>query len=178
MAAQDVAELIPRVRRAIEGPAGLTTGALQDAQVEALAADCIADIILLTGGQWEHTLVREVDGGGESYTVDPPLELDEESMVAAQAALTYFFHQYKDAKTSERVKNEAQEWEYSSSAQLMRDYMKVLVDMRDKALAALLRTTPVLARYASILQVRDRVASAVLEPWVGGGLGGGIELVQ
>lgn len=183
MAAQDVADLIPRVRRAIEGPDSLNPPLqpLGDPQIEALAADCIADIILLTGGEWGHTLERvpdESSDGVEDYYVDPPLSLEEESLIAAQAALTYFFHQYKDAKVSERVVNEAQAWEWERSSTLLRDYLKLLVDTRNQALTALKATHPVLARAASILVVRDRVAAAYLEPWTGEGLGGGYQLIQ
>ena len=178
MAAQDVRELIPRVRRAIEGPVPLDTGALTDSQVEALAADCIADIILLTGGEWGHTLERDIvsDAPNEHWTVDPALEIQEESMVAAQAAITHFFHMYKGAKTSERLRNEAQEWEWSTSAQLLRDYLDLLVKQRDDALAALKADHPVLARYASILAVRDTVVAGFLEPWTMPQGAGGITL--
>lgn len=181
MAQQDVADLIPRVRRAVEGPVPLPSGALTDAQVLAITADAIADVILLTGGAWEHTLsVTDRDDANVpiAWAVDPGLSLEEESMIAAQAALTYYFHIFKETKVSERIRNEGQEWEYAMSATLLRDQMAALREQRDMALAAIIRKTPALARYASFLQVRDRAAAAYLEPWVeGGGLGGGIQLV-
>jgi hypothetical protein len=179
MAAQDVREFIPRVRRAIEGPVPTSADELSDASVEALAADAIADVILLTVGAWQHALVvseRDADSNVPTHwAVDPGLSLEEESVIAAQAAITYFFHLVRNQKISERIQNEGGEWEYAYSATLMRDQIKLLQDMRDRALAALQSSNPALARYASILAVRDRVGSALLEPWTHGGLGGGQE---
>lgn len=179
MAAQDVREFIPRVRRAIEGPVPLVTGALTDAQVEALAADSIADVILLTVGVWPHKLLvseRDADTNVPiHWEVDPELSPDEESVIAAQAGITYFFHLVKDVKVSETITNEGQTWDYELNGPLMRDQIKLLQDMRDKALLAVTRAHPVMAKYASILEVRDRVGSAMLEMWTRGGFGGGQE---
>lgn len=176
MAAQDVREMIPRVRRAIEGPIPpAQADALSDPQVEALAADAIADVILLTVGQWPHTLEvsdRDADTNVPlHWTVTDGLSLPEESMIAAQAALTFFFHEFRDRKVSEHIEDEGRTWEYTLSANMLRDQIKLLIDTRDAALEALKREHPVLARYASILAVRDRVSSAMLEPWIYGGLG-------
>lgn len=181
MAQQDVAEILPRVRRAVEGPVAVSAP-LSDAALIAMTADAIADVILFTGGDWGHRLVvTERDATTNvptEWAVDPGLELEEESMIAAQAALTYYFHLFKDRKISERISNEGQEWEYTLSANMLRDVYSALKDQRDLALNALRAEQPVLARYASILAVRDRTAAALLEPWVplGGGTGG-IELV-
>lgn len=176
MAAQDVRELIPRVRRAIEGPVSpAQADALSDSQVEALAADAIADVILLTVGQWPHTLEvseRDVDTQVPlHWSITDELSLPEESMIAAQAALTFFFHEFRDRKVSEHLENEGQVWEYTLSANMLRDQIKLLIDTRDAALSSLKADHPVLARYASILHVRDRVGAALLEPWTFGGLG-------
>lgn len=179
MAAQDVREVIPRVRRAVEGPVPVTVGALTDPQVEALAADAIADVILMTVGAWQHKLSitdRDPDSNVPvHWAVDPELELEEESVIAAQAAITFFFHEFRDLKTSEHIVNEGTEWEYSLSANLLRDQIKLLQNQRDLALQSLSRAHPALAKYASILEVRDRLGSAVLEQWTRGGLGGGQE---
>ncbi len=181
MAQQNVAELTPRVRRAVEGPVPLVTGALSADQILALTADAIADVILFTSGQWDHelivTTVDPEEGFPTGWAVDPALSPAEESMIAAQAALTHFFHAFKDVKVTERIRNEGQEWEYGLSANLLRDWIAMLKEQRDMALTTLKATSPVLARYASFLQVRDSLASAYLEPWVSGGLGGGVELV-
>src|SRR5436190_7373785 len=120
MAAQDVGDLVPRVRRAIEGPLPLaTTDAeyLDDEQVKALVADTIADIILLTEGQWGHQLVPVGSTPYTDWEVDPALEPQEESVIAAQAALSRFFHIARSLKTQERTRNESQEYEYQRSAQ-------------------------------------------------------------
>lgn len=167
---QDVGDLVPRVRRAIEGPKPLAlndAGRLNDAQIEAAAADAIAEIILLTVGRWGHTLAA-LGTDPETWEVDPTLTIEEESLVAAQAALGYFFHDFKGRKISERIKNEGQEWEWSTSARLLQDQMKLLIDQRDAALNSLLQESPVLARYASFLTVRDQLAARVLEPYVQG----------
>lgn len=182
MASQDVAAVTPRVRRAVEGPVPVPSSeALTDSQILALTADAIADVILFTNGMWGHKLeVSTRDTQTQfptGWTVDPELSPAEESMIAAQAAINFYFHVFKDKKVSERIVNEGQEWEYNLSATMLRDLMNVLKEQRDSALQSLKATTPVLARYESILLVRDRVAAAVLEPWVPGGLGGGIELV-
>lgn len=183
MAAQDVRELIPRVRRAIEGPAGVSTGALSDDQVLALAADSISDIILFTVGRWGHALLvthRATGNIPDEWAVDPGLEPQEESVVAAQAGITFFFHTVTNKKISESIQNEGQTWDYQLSATVLRDQVKLLQDQRDRALEALMEAHPVLARYASILAVRDRVGAAILEPFTFNGgtgieLGGGME---
>lgn len=179
MPTQDVRDLVPRVRRALEGPVPLASGALSEDQVEAVAADAIADLILLTAGEWPHTLAvsgTDADTGAVSYTVDPGLSLPEQSLVAAQAALTYILHTIRDMKSSETIRNEGQEWNYTTSANLLRDHLKLLQAQRDAALESLSRANPIMVRVSSILAVRDRLASAVIEPWLNAGLGGGYEL--
>jgi hypothetical protein len=146
MAAQDVRELIPRVRRAMEGPVPPAVP-LSDEAVLAATADALSDIILLTVGEWGHV-----------------------------PAISYFFHAFKDIKVSEKIANEGASWEWAKSANLFRDQIKMLQDQRDRALAALQSSHPALARYASILEVRDRLGAAVLEPWISGGLRGGYEI--
>jgi hypothetical protein len=177
MAAQDVRELIPRVQRAVYGPDVPTSGALSEAQLAAMAADAIADVILMTTGQWGHTLdvtARDATSNFPTeWAVDPALSLEEESVIAAQAALTYFFHTVKSQKVSERIVHEGREWEYTISANVLRDQIKLLIDQRNMALDALKFSNPVMARYASILHVRDALGAAMLEPWRDGGLGGG-----
>jgi hypothetical protein len=182
VAAQDVAELVPRVRRAIYGPTPPTTGAISDDGLEAMAADAIADIILFTNGTWGHTLListRDGSNAANGWSVDPPLELQEETVVVAQAALTFFFHEFKDKKVQESITQDGRTWSYTISAQVLKEQVALLRDQRDRALAALTAKHPVLARYVSTLQVRDQLASAILEPWVGGGgAGGGILLLN
>jgi hypothetical protein len=178
MAAQDVRELVPRVRRALEGPVAATNG-LSEAQIEAVTADAIADLILLTAGEWEHTLTAtsvDPDTEVQHYAVEPELSLAEQSLVAAQAALTQVFHVLRDAKVSETIRSEGQEWSYDRSANVLRDWLKALQDQRDKALEALEAGNPIMVRVSSILAVRDRLASAVIEPWLASSGAGGYEL--
>lgn len=181
--AQPVADIVPRVRRAIEGPKALPTGDpdyLSDIQVESLTADAIGDLILYTAGQWPHTLSKGAEEGVTGlyhYDVDPALEVPEEGLVAAQAALTFYFHAFKDAKVSEDMSNEGQSWSYTLSANVLRDQFKLLRDQRDQALAAVKALHPVMARAASLFHVLDRQTDMVLSGFDrNGGLGGGIEL--
>jgi hypothetical protein len=163
MAAQDVRELIPRVRRAMEGPVPPAVP-LSDEAVLAATADALSDIILLTVGEWGHVLAithrDTASGAADEWSIDPALTPEEESVVAAQAAISYFFHAFKDIKVSEKIENEGASWEWAKSANLFRDQIKMLQDQRDRALAALQSSHPALARYASILEVRDRLGAA------------------
>lgn len=183
MAAQDVADLIPRVLRAIYGPLLPASGAVGSPEAEAMLADAIADIILFTEGRWNHTLLvsGRVGGGAtgaaNAWQVQPTLAPEEETVVVAQAALMYFFHEFKDKKVSETLTQDGRTWTYTLSAQVLREQVLSLRDQRDRALKALMDEHPVLARFVSMLEVRDRLASAVLEPWVAGGVGGGQVLV-
>src|SRR4051794_27941745 len=125
MAAQDVRSLLPRVRRAVEGPFALPPELnLADAQVEALAADALADIILFTTGLWGHKLIvaerDDATGAPLHWNIDPELSPEEESVVAAQAAIQYFFHAFRNMKVSETIRNEGREWSYTISANLLK----------------------------------------------------------
>jgi hypothetical protein len=181
--AQEVAEIVPRVRRGIEGPRPLGDAdpeRLDDIMVEQAAADAIGDLILYTAGQWPHTLLKGAEEGSTGmfhFSVDPALAIEEESLVAAQAALTFFFHDFRDKKVSEDMSNEGQSWSYSMSANTLRDQFKLLRDQRDLALAALKAVHPVLARAASLFHVLDRQVDAIMSGYDRkGGLGGGFEL--
>lgn len=165
---QAVAEFTPRVRRAIEGPIPLADGApgrLTDGQVEALAADAIADIILQTAGNWPRQLIRVALPPDESWAIEPAIPEVEQRMIAMQSALNFFFFVFQNAKTSEAITNEGQSYEWTKSAQAMVEQMRTLKDERDKALAGLLAEFPIMARYASILAVRDYQHYALIERW-------------
>lgn len=185
---RDVRVLAPRVRRAIEGPAGPPPGtlALSDEQVEEVTADAVADAILYSGGLFGHQLVvteRDPDVGFPlHWQTEVQLDEWEGSFVAAQAALTYFFHLFRDKKTSEVITSEGRSWEYQLSATLLNSQLKMLQDQRNAALTALRQLHPVLDRFASVLAVRDLQTQTVLEWWSksnpynsGFGLGGGQE---
>jgi hypothetical protein len=177
MAAQDVAELIPRVRRAIEGAGSINPSGLEDGAIEAAAADAIGDLILATGGAWKHTLEGTNGPPATEWAVDPGLTEAEAGLVAIQAALTYFLHVLRTQKMSQTIRTESREWSYSLSANTVRDILKALKEQRDLALAGLEETVPVFTRVSSFIQAHDSLTSALIEPWVsGGGDTGGIVL--
>lgn len=173
MAAQDVADLVPRVRRALEGAGSINPSGLSDADLEAAAADAIGDLILATGGAWKHTLEGTDGPPATHWQVDPGLTEPEIGLVAIQAALTFFVHSLRTVKVSETQRVEGREWSYQLSASTLRDTLKALKDARDLALAGLEEQSPVLARVYSFIQAHDSMTSALVEPWVDGGNGGG-----
>lgn len=178
---RDVRTLIPRTRRAVDGPAANSpaapTATLTDDQIKDLVADAIADVILYTGGLFGHTLeVTARDGFYQApaeYATDSEMTLPEGTVIVCQAALTFFFHKLRDLKVSETIRDEGQEWSYSISANVLRDQIAQLQSARDKALEVIeIEEGEVLEQYSSFLAVRDSAVSSVIEPWVDeGGLG-------
>src|SRR4051794_22250547 len=136
--ATNIRVLVPRVRRAVEGagaPAVLSDDAIKD-----LVADSIAAVLLYSGSVFGKTLdVAEVDGNGApfEYTTSDPFTLQEQVVIANQAALDYFFFQFVGFKTSERIADEAGAWEWTTSAGVLKAQLDLLVSERDKALAAI-----------------------------------------
>lgn len=172
----NVRELIPRVRRAIEG-VGTTADPLSDDEVLAVTADAISNIIFFTNGRWGHALnVLDRDGTTNAPTeweLVPDLNPAEETVIVAQAALDHFFHVLRTLKTQETIRNEGSEWTYSYSANALSEQLKMLRDARDEALDILSGVKEgIVARYQSFIAVRDSAVSAVIEPWVNGGVGG------
>lgn len=172
----NVRELIPRVRRAIEG-VGNTVDSLSDDEVLAVTADAISNIIFYTNGRWGHAInVLERDSSTNAPTeweIVPDLEPAEETVIVAQAALDHFFHVLRTVKTQETIRNEGSEWSYSFSANALSEQLKLLRDARDEALEILSGVNQgITARYQSFIAVRDSAVSAVIEPWTGGGVGG------
>lgn len=167
--ASDVRVLVPRIRRAVEGagaPPVLSDDALKD-----VAADAIASVILYSGSVFgKQLLVTHTDdatGAPDEYATSAPLTLEEGVVIAAQAALDFFFHRFAELKVSESIADEAQTWDYTLSANLIRDQLKMLVDQRDKALEAVKGLLgPMYDRYASFVATRDRHTSVMIEPWV------------
>lgn len=176
----DVRVLIPRVRRAIDGPEATSSAALSttldDNEVKAVVADAIAAIIFYTQGQFGHTLdVAHRDdayGAPDEWTVNPPLSEAESTLIAVQAALDSYFYQLRDLKTSETIKDEGQEWTWSTSATVVKDRLAYLRDLRDKALELLAAQNVPLDSYSSFIEVRDCWASAYVERWLHPGFGG------
>jgi hypothetical protein len=176
----DVVVLIPRVRRAIDGPAASSATApsssYSDEELKALIADAIGEIIFFTNGAFPHTLnVESRDdtyGAPEEWSVDPVLSEAEAAVVAAQAALNSFFFNLKELKTQETIGDEGQTWSYSISATLVRDQMEYLRAMRDKALEQIAAQDVALDAYVSYVHARDAIASVYVEPWIYSSLGG------
>lgn len=160
----DVRVMVPRVRRAIEGagqPETLTDDAIKD-----IVADALADLILYTGGVFGKELeVTERDDNGipTEYQTSDVLTLPEQSAVAAQAALDFFFFRFAGMKTSETIQDEAQTWTVEYSPQLLTAQLKMLQDTRDKALQAISDAGIGLDSYTSYLAVRDVTTSRLVE---------------
>lgn len=176
---KNIKVMVPRVRRSLEGPtasASAVVGTLSDDQYIALIADAVAEIILYTGGLFGHTLVVEQRddeyGAPTAWTTSEELTESEITLVVNQAALNYFFQQWKDLKISERISNEAQEWEWSRSANLLLEQLKSLRSARDAAIAAIEGIHAVADEYVNLLGVRDAYVDAQIEPWAGGAVGG------
>jgi hypothetical protein len=180
---RDVRVMIPRVRRAIDGPSATSplspSTTLNDGEVEALIADAVANIILNTGSAFGHTL--EVSARDPFYLaptawiVDPEFTEAEGSVVVAEAALTFYFHKFQELKVQEEISDEGQTWSWQISASLVRDQMKMLQDARDRALEVVMQSSGLnLDSYVSYIEVRDRATSLYIEPWIAdnGGIGG------
>lgn len=176
MADVNVRVMVPRVRRALEG---LDAPSLTDDQVKDAVADACADVILYTGslfgGQLVVLAVDPDTGAPAEYGTSAALTLAQQSVIATQAALTYFFFLFAGLKVSEKIGDEGSSWEYSLSANLLRDQLKQLQAERDKALdAAAVESGATLERYSSYVAERDVWVARLVEPWTEGlaGIGG------
>lgn len=179
----DTRVLIPRVRRALEGPsaptgsAAIVAGNLSDDEINAVIADSVAEVIFYTGGLFGHTLnvvSRDAEYmAPDAWTVDPDLTEAEATVIVAQAAINHFFHYAKGLKTQERIADEAQEWQYQRSAQVISDWIKHLREMRDQALAQIEIDEDTDDAWVSFIAVRDAETAQIIEPYVyGQGYGG------
>lgn len=176
MAITDIRVLVPRVRRAVEGPVPLASP-LSDDVLKDMVADALADVILYTGTAFGKTLdvtATDTDTGAPSeYATSNALSLQEQAVIAAQAALNYYFFTLVGQKTQERITDEGGDWEWQKSANLLRDLFNALKDQRDKALEALRAQDAPLDTYASFLVVRDAEVARCIEPWTSHeGIGG------
>lgn len=177
-AANDVRVLIPRVRRAIDGPTAIGSAAvsstLDDDQVTGLIADAIAEIIFYTGGAWGHDLnvtTRDTTYGAPvAWTIDPVLTEAEQTVVTAQAALDYYFHQLAETRISETIRDEGQEWSWATSAAAVAERIRELRAARDRALELVQSAEPLTVAFVSFLAERDGYTAALVEPYVAGAL--------
>lgn len=167
----DTNVMVPRARRYIEGPYGPPENrpSLADDVVNAMVADACADIILFSGSLFGHVLkvtARDPTGGfPTAWSTSEVLDEWEVSVVTAQTALNYFFFLFRDLKSSQNIKNEGTEWQYTVSVNVIRDYIAELQSRRDMALQGLQKHHPILDRYASNIRVRDQATVAILEWW-------------
>lgn len=171
IAADDIRTLIPRVRRAIDGPGGAIVTDLSDSQLTAFIADCLSTVIFLTEGAFGHTLTvttRDANYGAPTgWTVDPVLSEEEGTLVAAQAALDTFYYRLRDMKTQETIRDEAREWSYTLGTTLVRDQMDLLRSMRDRALEIVLSQADTAAEsYVSFISIRDADSSTLIEDFL------------
>jgi hypothetical protein len=183
----DLMVLVARTRRYIEGPYGPPEGrpALTDGVVYTMVADALADIILFTGNLFGHQLIVKTRdptvGYPTAWQTEAILDEWEVTLITTQAALNYFFFLFRDLKISQAIANEGTSWEYSLSANVVRDYIAELQQRRDLAIQGLQKHHPVIDRFASNIRVRDRATVTLLEWWdtnapdAGGGLPGGQE---
>lgn len=167
----DIRTLVPRVQRAVEGVVR-EKWQLDEDEVKDLCADACADVLLYTGTVFgSQLIVTHVDassGAPDEYATDTALSPSQAGVIAAQAALTYFFHQFAGLKVSESIQDEASTWEYSLSPNLLQTQLKLLQSERDLALQRIGPPTQALDAYVSFLGERDRTTSHLLEPWVYG----------
>src|SRR4051812_44053766 len=102
----DVAVLIPRVRRAIDGPTATAEGSpsttYSDAELKGVIAAASGESLFSPGGLSPHKLTvaprAAPYGPPEWWTVDPPLTEPESAVVAAQAAINAYFFNLKELK--------------------------------------------------------------------------------
>lgn len=175
---RDVRVMIPQVRRALDGPEAETAVAaettLSDEQVTGLIADSIGDVILLTGNVFGKNL--EVTSrdlyylAPDGWQTSEELSDAEQRVIVAQAAINQFMQVIKTLKVSEKIADEGQEWQYTLSATLVKDQLKFLQDMRDRALEALSADNVVPDAYFSFVRERDVAIADLIgvEEWSDG----------
>jgi len=177
MGATDIAVMVPRVRRFVEGPLGASglppgVAALSAQQLYDLTADSLAEIVLITGGQrgffGHQILVTGRDPVGlfpTTWATEVMLGEDESVVVACQAALNYFFHAFRGVHTAQAVKNEGTEYTYELGVGVITSQLKMVQAARDMALLGLRLEHPIIDRFNSNIRVRDQATVAILEWW-------------
>jgi hypothetical protein len=173
---RDLRVLIPACRRAIDGPAATAPDApaatLSDRAVLALIADATAELILYTQGNaaFGYQLVPTARDpyymAPVAWATDTQRVPAADAAILSQAALDHYFWAIKLMKVTEGMKNEAVEWSYSLSANVIAAWVQYLIANRDKAIAALQVINAPLDAYVSLVAERDRLSAAWLEPWV------------
>lgn len=178
---RDLRVLIPACRRAIDGPTATSSAAvsatLADDEVLGLLADATGELILHTasadggannafGNALVVTARDPLYMAPSSWATENPRSTAQDAAILSQAALNHYFWLVKLTKVSESIKDEAQQWDWTISANVVATWMKYLIDNRDKAIAALQSINVVMDVYVSLVAERDRLAAAWLEPYV------------
>lgn len=173
---RDLRVLIPACRRAIDGPVATGSASvaatLDDQEVLGLVADATADLILFTEGDqaFGYQLIPTARDpfymAPTSWMTDTERKPAADAAILSQAALNHYFWLIKLTKVSEAMKNEAVEWSYSLSANVIAAWMQYLIENRNKAIAALQVINAPMDTYISLVAERDRLSAAWLEPWV------------
>jgi hypothetical protein len=172
----DLRVLIPACRRAIDGPTATASGSvsatLSDKEVLNLIADATGTLILQTHGDESFGYQLIATGRDPfymapvSWATDKPRVPAADAAILSQAALDHYFWMIKLLKVSETIKNEAVDWEYNLSANVIAAWIQYLIGNRDKAIVALQQMNVVLDQYVSLVAERDKLTAAWLEPWV------------
>lgn len=143
---------------------------MNDQEVVNLVADATGELILFSQETFGYQLVvTERDPfymAPVMWATDTVRVPAADAAILSQAALDHYFWLIKTLKISESIKNEAQEWDYTLSANVIAAWIAYLRDNRDKALSALQVINAPLDVYFSQVAERDRLAAAWLEPWV------------
>lgn len=174
---RDLRVMIPRCRRAIDGPRATSSASvaatLSDSEVLGLVADSTANVILLTGGstvfgyELQPTHYDPFYKAPDQWATNTPLSPIAQDVVIAQAAIDFYADKLRrNPYTSEKISDEGQEWAWERSANVMAAQLKLLAEVRDKALNMLERINAPLDRYISSVAERDKLAAVYLEPWV------------
>jgi hypothetical protein len=183
---RDLRTLIPRARRVLDGPHATSEHAaastMTDEEILGVIADAVANVILYTGAGFGVSLeVVSRDPfymAPNAWRTSTAMTTQEESVVICEALIDYYVAGLQQTKVRETIKDEGQEWTYELSANLLRDQLKLLMDARDRALAAIADQSN-LDEYVSFIAERDAVVATLIEPWgPAGGLRGGMELID
>lgn len=177
---RDIRTLIPRVRRAIDGPHATSSAAASsnftDDEITAQIADAIAEVIFFSpDGFGKELVVTERDTSylaPIAWMTSEVLGDAEASVIVIQAALNNIYFGLTSMKTSERIVNEGEEWEWSVSSTAVADRVKALQKLRDEAIAQLEEEGTSLTEWVNTLEVRDSYTDALIEPWLHGARGG------
>lgn len=173
----DLRVLIPRCRRAVDGPRALSSAAVaatyDDSEILGVIADATAEVILLTGGSsvFGYRLVATHRDpfymAPDQWATDRDLSPEAQDVVIAQAAINVHLHRLReDPLTSEEITDEGQGWKWEKSASLLLAHLKLLADIRDRALELLRAANAPLEVFISTMAERDSFAASYLEPYV------------